>query len=404
MKQVFRLLVGEGFRVFFLGAGVFGFLSMFVWITYQVVLNLGGNPDFPTAMSPHLWHGHEMIFGYGGAALGGFFLTAVPNWTGAKAAPHRFIAFVAGLWIAGRVVVWMSGVLPPVAVAVIDLSFAPVLGAKIASQLLRKPKPQNMVFLLFLTFFWTANLLVHLEWMDVTKATAGIGLRGGLMALVGMIIVLGGRVTPAFTRNAMHRAGIESGTPSDPKLFTPLAIGLAATLPLVAMLSDGTVVSGVVYLAAGIFTLVRVGVWHTRFQWSQPILWSLHLSCASVGAGLVLKGLAPFTSLSEVAGLHFIAISGVGGMTFAVMARASLGHAGLALVAARPVAFGFVALPLAGIVRWAGGTFGGEFYALSIWMSGGFWLVAFTGFLAVYVPIFTTPRAPRAPVGPPPSS
>ncbi|WP_417244060.1 NnrS family protein [Celeribacter sp.] len=403
MKQVLRLLVGEGFRVFFLGAGVFGFVSVLVWTAYQVALSAGGGFDLPTASAPHLWHGHEMIFGYGGATLAGFFLTAVPNWTGAKAAPHRFIALVAGLWVAGRVVVWMSGVVPPVIVAVIDLSFAPVLGAKIATQLLKKPKPQNMVFLLFLTYFWSANLLVHLDWMGLSGGSAEVGLRGGLMALVGMIIVLGGRVTPAFTRNAMHRAGLEEGMPRDPQVFTPLAIGLAALLPPVAMLGDGSAVSGVIYLAAGIFALVRVGFWHTRFQWSQPILWSLHLSYASIGAGLVLKGLAPFTGLSEVAGLHFLAISGVGGMTFAVMARASLGHAGLALVAMRPVVMGFVALPLAGLVRWAGGTFGGDLYALSIWVSGGLWLLAFGGFLVAYAPIFTTPRAPRAPVGPPPT-
>ena len=57
------------------------------------------------------------FFGFATAALGGFFLTAVPNWTGAKAAPERFVAVVAGLWLAGRVAVWFSGALPSALVA-----------------------------------------------------------------------------------------------------------------------------------------------------------------------------------------------------------------------------------------------------------------------------------------------
>ena len=161
---MWRQLVSEGFRVFFLGAGVVALVSMALWLAY-----LGGL--FPALdalpMPVQHWHGHELIFGYGGAALGGFFLTAVPNWTGAKAAPHRFIAMVAGVWLLGRLMILASGVVPPVMVGLVDLAFAPILAAKIATQLLRRPKPQNMVFLLFLILFWLANLRVHLDWMGM---------------------------------------------------------------------------------------------------------------------------------------------------------------------------------------------------------------------------------------------
>jgi uncharacterized protein involved in response to NO len=112
-----KRLFGDGFRVFFLAAGSSPMLSMGLGGLPDPPA-LGGMLDLPTAAPPHLWHAHEMIFGYGAAALGGFFLTAVPSWTGAKSAPHRFIAVVAGLWLAGRLAVSGSATCRPALVAV----------------------------------------------------------------------------------------------------------------------------------------------------------------------------------------------------------------------------------------------------------------------------------------------
>ena len=91
-------LFGEGFRVFFLAAGIFGLIAVLWWGLW--LADLVALP--PSAAAPSTLHGHEMIFGYAAAAMGGFFLTAVPNWTGAPAARSLFIAAVAGLWLAGR--------------------------------------------------------------------------------------------------------------------------------------------------------------------------------------------------------------------------------------------------------------------------------------------------------------
>ena len=98
MKRLFS----QGFRIFFLSACLFAILSMLIWEGYLAILATDRIVDLPFGVAPHLWHAHEMIFGYGSAALAGFLLTAVPSWTGAKSAPHRFIAVVAGLWLAIR--------------------------------------------------------------------------------------------------------------------------------------------------------------------------------------------------------------------------------------------------------------------------------------------------------------
>ncbi|MGL4525867.1 MAG: NnrS family protein, partial [Aestuariivirga sp.] len=195
-------LFGEGYRVFFLAAGLYALFVLGFWMLWLGVHWAGGAfTHLPFAMAPHLWHGHELVFGYGSAALAGFLLTAVPNWTGAKSARHAFIVVAVAIWLAGRIAMWLSASIAPPIVMAIDLAFLPLLAAKIATQLAKRPKPQNVMFLGLLTIVWSANLMVHLEWAGFTEDTASTGLRAGLYSLCAMIAVLGGRITPAFTRN-----------------------------------------------------------------------------------------------------------------------------------------------------------------------------------------------------------
>ncbi|MBV2361641.1 NnrS family protein [Thalassococcus sp. CAU 1522] len=387
-------LFSEGFRVFFLAAGVFALLAVLYWEFYLGVSLTGGEliaPGF--APSPYLWHAHEMVFGYASAALGGFLLTAVPNWTGAKAARWRFIAPAAGLWFAGRLAVWFSGALPAELVAAIDLAFLPLMIAKIAVQLTKRPKPQNVAFVVFLSLLWIANLLVHLEWMGVTADTAANGLRGGLLSLCLMIGVLGGRVTPAFTRNAMNRAGLpEARLPVSRRLLDMpgLAALLLLTIAVLAGLPDA--VAGILALVAGAFALARMAGWSTCWTLDQPILWSLHLAMACLGIGLMLWGASWLGIGSEIAALHLVGIGAVGGMTLAVMSRAVLGHTGRALVASRGVVLAYAAVAAAALLRWlASGP-------LVIWhmeltlISGAVWCLAFAAYLVAMLPALTGPR------------
>src|SRR5689334_11245938 len=66
-----------GFRPFFFGAATWGAVAILLWLgTLTNVISL------PTAFEPIVWHRHEMLFGFVGAAVAGFLLTAIPNWTG----------------------------------------------------------------------------------------------------------------------------------------------------------------------------------------------------------------------------------------------------------------------------------------------------------------------------------
>lgn len=379
-------LIGEGFRVFFLAAGSFALANVGLWTVWFA------DPFMlPTAAPPAEWHAHEMVFGYGAAALGGFFLTAVPNWTGAKAARHLFIGSAAAIWFAGRIAVLFSGTLPLMLVAAIDLAFLPVLAAKIATQLVRRPKPQNLMFLVLLGILWVSNLLVHLDWLGVTSGTARRGTQGGLYLLAAMIAVLGGRITPAFTRNAMTRAGRDAGLPRSFGPLDSVAVGAAVAVPVLAVSGFSGAVTGGVAIVAGAAQLARLSFWRWRFTFDKPILWSLHLSYAMVAIGLFMTGLAQFGFGSGLAALHVLAIGGIGGMTLAVMSRASLGHTGRTIVAPSPVVLAYALLPVAAGVRWVASTFQEVAYPATL-AAGLLWVVAFGLYLLALWPVLWGPR------------
>lgn len=390
----FKRLFGDGFRVFFLAASLFALLSIGVWAALLAITATGGNVLLPTAVAPHLWHAHEMIFGYGAAVLGGFFLTAVPNWTGARAAPHLFIAGVAGLWLVGRIGVWGSGSLPAGLVALADLAFVPVLAAKLLTQLLKRPKPQQMILLALLLLYWAANLMVHLEWMGWSDDSLWAGLRAGLLTVSVLIMVLGGRVTPGFTRNAMVQSGRETGLPWNPMPLAAVAIAAAVLVPLGLMLGVPGWGVGLAALIAGGAGLLRVVLWRGLWTKGRPILWVLHLSYAMNALGFVAYGLANLGLGSEIAALHVLGIGGVGGMTLAMMSRAALRHSGRALVAPRPVAVAYALIPLAALTRYVGSTLPTLYYP-GVFMAAGLWTLAFTLFTAALWPAFTSPRQPR---------
>ncbi|MRU15786.1 NnrS family protein [Roseovarius sp. A21] len=394
MTQTLKRLFGEPYRVFFMAAGLYAVFALLVWEIWLGVHTAGGMVnDMPFAAAPHLWHAHEMIFGYASAALGGFFLTAVPNWTGARAAAQVFVTVTALIWLAGRLAIWYSGALPPVAVAVVDLAFLPLLGVKIALMLIKRPKPQNVAFLAVLALVWSGNLLVHLEWLGLTQDTLYTGLRTGLFALCLMIAVLGGRVTPAFTRNAMKRTGV----PEDnlPQSFKPLDVTAIvmialATLSLLVMAPEK--ITGALTLIGGVAQIARIRFWGVLWTLGQPILWALHLGMAMLGAGMILWGASAFGWGSEVAALHVLGIGAVGGMTLAVMSRAVLGHSGRALVAPGPVALAYGFIALAAVLRWLASSLSGDLYFPMMLVTGALWIFAFTLYLAALWPAFVGPR------------
>ncbi|MGD9785640.1 MAG: NnrS family protein [Hyphomicrobiaceae bacterium] len=390
------ILFSAGFRFFFLAGPIFAVLAMAIWIGWLAMHASGAAlTSVPFSVPPHEWHAHEMIYGYAAAVIAGFFLTAVPNWTGSEPARANFILVSAIFWLVGRLALLFSSQLPAVLVMSLDLLFVPVLALKILGNLIASPKRQNMVFLALLALLTTGNAVVHLGWAGLISEGASHGIRIGLLTLTALITMLGGRVTPGFTRNALMRGGNQARLPVSNDLADKASLASVLSLPAaVAFAPD--ILLGLLSAIAGLANLIRLAGWRSHDVLDQPILWSLHLGFLMLGLGYLLLAAhwwgAP---IGEASALHLLAIGAVGVMTLAVMSRAALGHTGRPLVVARPIAVSYLMVALAALMRSLGLLLAPAHYYAVVFASGALWIFAFALFVIVYAPILLADRADR---------
>lgn len=373
-----------GFRPFFLAAGAYAVLMMALWL-----LVLRGSLDLGS-LSPLIWHGHEMLFGFAVAVIAGFLLTAAQNWTGIPTPKGAPLAALFLLWLAGRLGFLIPG-LPPGLVAVIDLAFLPTLALALALPILKAKQLHNYPFPIMLLALTAANALVHLEALGWTagwsSSSASLGLHLAIYVVVTMIVVMGGRVIPSFTDNKLRTRARRWKTI---EILVPAATLAALIAALIAPVSLVTALLAA--LAASVHA-IRLAGWYTNKFWSVPLLWILHLGYAWIALGFMLLALSA-GGLDAAAGsaLHAFTAGGIGVLTLGMMARVSLGHSGRMLEPAPLMTLAFAAVNLAALIRVAVPLFFPQAYTQGMAASGLAWMVAFGLFTAIYTPILLRPR------------
>ena len=298
------VLFSYGFRPFFLLAGLAAAGLVPLWVCVATgAFGLGGT------LPPSGWHAHEMLFGFAAAAIAGFLMTAIPSWTGTQAVKGRPLMALAALFVAGRIaslpVLAGSG-----AAALVDLAFLPGVGAVVAMPLIKAGKARNTVFLALLALLTLANALMRLEWLGVTQATSAMGVSLALGIVLQMVAVIGGRIVPNFTQNALRQI--------EPTLaITPIpavekaALALTALLIPADLLVPGSMIVGAVALAAAVAHGVRLSRWKSLMTLHSPVLWILHAGYAWIVLALALKGLEFFAGLPlNGAWLHALTAGG----------------------------------------------------------------------------------------------
>lgn len=376
----------HGFRPFFLGAGAYATLSVALWGAHLAgVLPLPGG-----AALGSVWHGHEMLFGFAAAALAGFLLTATPNWSGRPPLAGPPLVGLAALWFAGRVLMWLPPVLPAWVVAAVDGAFLPALLIAILPALVGNPKRQG-VFVVILLLLTGSNGLYHGRALGWATADASLALWLGLDCFIVLLTVVGGRVVPSFTANALRQSGIDA----PPRSFVWLERATVfATLLVLAFDATGQAdLSGAAALAAAALHAVRLAGWQGGKS-SAPIVWILHAGYLWIPIGLALKGLGGMGLDTGDAGLHALGAGAVGTMTLAVMSRAALGHTGRPLHAPPTIVAAYVLVLFAGAGRVATGLGllpGSWGYA----GAATAWAIGFGLFTITYLPMFFRPRADR---------
>jgi uncharacterized protein involved in response to NO len=194
-------LFDYGFRPFFLLAGVHAlvFVPLWLWIRSHASAPLSTLP-------PPFWHGHEMLYGFVVAAVAGFLLTAVPSWTGTRGFGGKPLVLLTALWLAGRVAFAVGEGLPIWAIALAELSFLPALACLLAPPLLRA-RSRNSPMLAVLGALWLIDVafVVALDRADPLLAQRALHTAINLVLI--LVTVIGGRIVPAFTGNALRARG-----------------------------------------------------------------------------------------------------------------------------------------------------------------------------------------------------
>jgi len=381
-------IAAKGFRPFFLLAGVWAALAVPLWL-----LSLWGIIRPGAYLDPTYWHAHEMVFGFAGAVIAGFLLTAAANWTGRETLVGPPLLALGGLWLAARLALVVPG-LPRALVAALDVAFLPAVAVGIGRPIAASQSKRNYGIVGVLVVLSAANALMHLDVLGVLPGWRRRGALVGVDVVITLIVVMAGRIFPMFTKNATGVSTIRSHPRLD---MAAIATMLAVTLTDAA--GAAPEVSAIVAGAAAALTAVRAAHWGARHSFKEPLLWILHVGYAWIPLGLALRavsGIAPSIAPASL-GTHALTAGAIGGLCLGMMARVSLGHSGRKLAASRPVAVAFGLVTAAAFVRVAVPLVAPRSHGTALATATGLWSLAFAIFALVYAPVFTRPRVDGKP-------
>ncbi len=376
-----------GLRPFFLFSALWAAVAAPLWL-YAFLS--GG----PVGLS---WHVHEMLFGYTGGIVVGFLLTAVPNWTGRLPVVGTPLALLFSLWLAGRAAMLATALNADLASEVwpliIDGLFLFAMAGVVWREVLAGQNWRNVPVAVMVTLFALANAGFHLE--AGAGGVANLSTRLGLAVVALLIAVIGGRVTPSFTRNWQTKRG--GPLPAVAGRLDVVTLAVTAGGLVAWSVAPTHPAAGALLLAAGGLNLVRLIRWRGDATVAEPLVWILHLGYLWLAAGLFFTGLsvaAPGLVPPSV-GVHALTAGAIGVMTLAIMTRASRGHTGRPLAAGRIEVLIYVLINAAALTRVTGGLLP-TLYQPLLMVSAVLWSAAFLAFVVGYGPMLLSPRPDRA--------
>lgn len=383
-------LLRAGFRPFFLAGPFWALTVVVLW-----VFSLAGELALPTGLDPLTWHRHEMLFGYLGAVIAGFLMTAIPNWTGRLPLAGAPLAGLAGLWLAARLAVLFSSVTGTVFSAMLDVGFLVILAGVCAREVFAA-KNRNLPIILVLLLFAIADACDYGPSIGVALPD-GLGWRAGFALVLILISLIGGRIIPSFTRNWLMKRGFQHGLPEQPRNYDKITIALTALALLAWCAMPDAAWTGWPLLLAGLAQAIRLGRWSGFRAVRDPLVFILHVGYAWLPIGLLLLGISHFTpEIPPTMGLHALAAGAMATMTLAVMTRATLGHTGRELRSDSWTTIIYVLVTAGALVRVSAPRLPWDYMRL-IELAGSLWAGAFLLFLLSYGPKLLGARADGRP-------
>ncbi len=387
------------FRPFFSLTVLSALGLMLGWLLF---LSLGW-PLPPVAGGPFAWHAHELLLGFGLAAVAGFTLTAVPEFTRTPAIDASIVRRLVMLWLIGRLGFWGSGAGGAALLALAALAhllFIGALAAAVAPRLWRDPERKHLGFLWAL-----AGLGVCSAGFYGAALMPGADPTRWLRALLGvfqvLIVVAMSRISMRIVNTALDQQAGRTPAgklPLAPYLARPprrnmalLCIGLFTLAqwaepwwPLLAP------VSGWLALAAAAAMLALMGDWHVGRALATRWPLMLYAVYVFMAAGYALTGFAILSGRIAIgAGTHLLTVGAIGLAIYVVLVIAGHAHSGLSKDGRPWVIGGVLCLMLAVIVRTAAYLLGG-----SAWLHSAalLWCAAFGLMAWRMLPIWWSPR------------
>lgn len=369
---VFRL----GFRPFYLLAALFAALSVPLWIA-RYFGNLGALVRVDLN-----WHMHEMVFGFAIAVIIGFLFTAGRNWTGLWTPRRGHLAALAGLWIAGRLAMLLT---PPVVAAVVDLLFLPLAAYPIFRVLQRTGNKRNMFLVGLLALLTLVNALFHASVTGLLQISPIGPIQAAILIIVMIESVIGGRVIPGFTANA-----IQGVKPVMNERRDKISIALTALAALAWIAQLPGPLTGSLAVAAAVAQATRVLGWMPHVTLRKPILWILHLSYAWIPVGLLMLGLTAWGMTTSSSAFHVLTIGSMAGLIIGMITRTALGHTGRPLNAGNSEVAMYVLIQFGVIARMLAAA---NFMRPEMLVAAAAcWSAAFVLYVVVYAPYLLSPR------------
>ncbi len=375
-----------GFRPFFFGAAFWAAAAILLWMAH---LSLG--LAIPSAFDALSWHRHEMLFGFVGAAIAGYLLTSVANWTGWLPVAGNELLLLFLLWVLGRLAMLVSAWLGWLPAMIVDVGFYLVLALAIGREVFAA-KRRDFSMLAPLLLLALANAIDHAEAAGLVAAD-GHGFRAGIALVVLFLSLVGGKLVPSFTRNWLAKQKVREGLPGQPGRYDRAAV-LATVVALLGwVLWPSAPATALLLLLAAAAQGIRLWRWRGWRAWREPPVFILHIGYGWIPLGLLLLGLAvgagaPPSTLA----IHALAAGGMATMILAVMTRTVLSQTGRGWPPARWIAAIYLAVSLGAFVRVAAPLLPGPPLP-GLLLAALFWGGAFLLFLLVYRRIFFAARA-----------
>ncbi len=376
-------VLSYGFRPFFLLGSIWAGLEVLAWLPMFY-----GELSMATAFSPRDWHVHELLFGYVPAIIAGFLLTAIPNWTGRLPLQGAPLLGLVLTWLAGRFAVTLSADIGWIGTTFVDCAFLVLLAAAVIREIVAGQNWANLKIVALLGLLSTGNLAFHIE--AHFEGIALYSTRIGIAVVIMLIMVVGGRIIPSFTRNWLMRR-TPGRLPAPFGRFDIACIVLSGAGLALWTVEPAGAPTGTAMIVIALLNAMRLARWAGDRTFADRLVLILHVGFAFVPLGFLLGGLSAFDVVAPSAGIHAWTAGAFGIMTLAVMSRASLGHTGRPLTASPGLQTVYAAAAIGAVARICA-VLHPQWNDALLPVAALGWAAAFLGFAALYAPLFCLPK------------